>query len=199
MSTGPFNHEETVEWMNRPNQFIKDKAWKNSTNDSSANKWSHSLLGCLTPPKLCCLSLCVPCVPFGRTQHRLRHNGDMATYNVCNSSCCLFCITRCFGVEWIMQTMQYQDIRETHNLKGSFATDCLKSFYCRCCSSMQAEKETKARSGVSSGGVVSQQYQGGEAMEMGNMSSANKPRDNQAPGRDRRTGADQMPSQAPAA
>jgi hypothetical protein len=53
--------------------------------------------------------------------------------------------------------MQLQDVRERYNLKGSCIRDCCKSYYCRCCSLIQAEKESKERE-VEKKALVEKQY-----------------------------------------
>ena len=48
--------------------------------------WSISLWDCFNPSELCCKACCVPCVAYGKTQHRMGHNGNLEGYSSCNSS-----------------------------------------------------------------------------------------------------------------
>jgi Cys-rich protein (TIGR01571 family) len=161
---GPIDQSDVQEWKNRINKSIKTKAWGSSTKGPAARQWNNSFFGCCSPASLCCLTCCLPCVTFGKTHHRLHKNGDMQGYEPINTSCILFYLSGCFGVHWVLNAMQLQDIREKHNLEGSCAEDLLKSYCCLCCSLVQAEKESKERE-IEARGVVSEQYTG-EAMVM---------------------------------
>lgn len=73
-------------------------------------------------------------------------------------------------------------MREKYQIEGSCLGDCLKSYYCTCCSLIQAEREMQGRlvTGPSVGGVdgaddtavVDQQYQRGDYMAMGALPRA---------------------------
>jgi len=147
------------------------QSWKTKINGSLANgklnskttgnPRSASLWGCCSPVDLCCITCCVPCVTFGKTYHRMEHNGDMSTYEPVNTSCLLFYLSSCFGASFLLQAVQSAELREKHNLEGSCITDIVKSCCCLCCTMVQAEKESKALLGENRDGVVNQQYTGG--------------------------------------
>ncbi|KAF2683450.1 PLAC8-domain-containing protein [Lentithecium fluviatile CBS 122367] len=164
-SGGVIDKSDVQDWKQRLNKSIETKAWGSSTKGPTSRQWSNGFWGCFSPPSLCCLTCCVPCVTFGKTHHRLRKNGDMQGYEPINTSCLLFCASSYFGVNWILNAMQLQDLREKYNLEGSCTEDLVKSYCCLCCSIVQAEKESKERE-IENRGVVNQQY-ASENMVMG--------------------------------
>lgn len=54
--------------------------------------------------------------------------------------------------------MQRSDIRAKYNLEGTMMEDCVRSFFCSCCSLVQMEKETAHREEESKK-LVAEQYQ----------------------------------------
>ncbi|OAL49275.1 PLAC8-domain-containing protein [Pyrenochaeta sp. DS3sAY3a] len=152
-------------WKAKFNRSLENG--KLSSKTESGRPWSSSLWGCFSPPDLCCITCCVPCVTFGKTYHRMEHNGDMSTYEPVNTSCLLFYLSSCVGASFLLQAIQSSEIREKHNLAGSCVGDLIKSCCCLCCTIVQAEKETKALLGEGKGaGVVDQQYQAQGGMVM---------------------------------
>ncbi|KAF2657327.1 PLAC8-domain-containing protein [Lophiostoma macrostomum CBS 122681] len=171
MSGGVIDKNELNGWVQRFNTAVNTKAWSNAS-PADAKPWSSGLFGCFSPPDLCLLTCCLPCVTFGKTHHRLRKNGDMQGYEPINTSCIAFYLSSCFGASFIMQALQLQDIREQHHLEGSCVKDLLLSCCCLCCSLVQAEKETKILQNEKPN-VVSQQYGGAsEQMVMGGAQQA---------------------------
>ncbi|CAO2649166.1 Nn.00g101150.m01.CDS01 [Neocucurbitaria sp. VM-36] len=149
-------------WKLKLNRSLQDGKISSKT---AGKPWSASLWACFSPPDLCCITCCVPCVTFGKTYHRLEHNGDMTTYEPINTSCLLFYLTSCFGASFLMQAVQSAEIREKHNLEGSCVTDLVKSACCLCCTIVQAEKESKALLGEGQH-VVKEQYSAQKGMVM---------------------------------
>lgn len=152
---GIIDQNDVAHWKNRVNTALKDKAW-NSASPPQARPWTNSLWACFSPPDLCCISCCLPCVTFGKTFHRLHKSADMAGYEPVNTSCIAFYAASCFGVQFLLQAMQSQTIRERHNLEGSCVKDILCACCCGCCAVIQAEKESKLR--ASEAGTAPEQY-----------------------------------------
>ncbi|KAF2015972.1 hypothetical protein BU24DRAFT_189240 [Aaosphaeria arxii CBS 175.79] len=152
---GPFKADEFSEWQTRAKTALNNQAW-NSASPEGSQPWLNSIWGCITPPSTCLVTCCCPCITFGKTHHRLRHNGDMAGYSPVNTSCILFFASSYVCLNWVMNALQLQEIREKHNLEGSCTKDLACSFCCLGCSLCQAEKETVARAGEK--GAVDQQY-----------------------------------------
>ncbi|KAF2178519.1 PLAC8-domain-containing protein [Zopfia rhizophila CBS 207.26] len=165
MSGGLVDQKDINDWKDRFNKAIENKAWS-SASSNTAQSWKHSLFECFSPPSLCLVTCCLPCVTFGKTHHRTRKNGNMEGYEPINTSCLLFYLSSCFGVHWALQAMQMQDIRERYNLEGSCVGDIFKACCCGCCALIQAEKESEEHEkGMK--GVVNEQYGVGEQMKMG--------------------------------
>ncbi|KAF1998021.1 hypothetical protein P154DRAFT_440066 [Amniculicola lignicola CBS 123094] len=160
--SGVIDQKEINDWVQRAKTDLNNKKWS-SASPVDAREYKNSFWGCFSPPDLCCITCCLPCVTFGKTHHRLRKNANMEGYETVNTSCISFYLASCFGLHWVMQAMQAADVREKYNLQGSCTGDLVKSFCCLCCSVVQAEKESLEREAEK--GTVKEQY-GGETMVM---------------------------------
>jgi len=159
---GPIDNRDIDDWKNRFNNTMANTEKFSAPSPPDARPWSTGFFSCFAPVDLCLITCCVPCVTFGKTHHRTRKNGNMEGYEPINTSCLAFWASTCFGLHWVLQSMQMQDIREKYNLEGSCLVDIAKSCCCGCCALIQAEKESELREKEK--GVVSNQYANGEQM-----------------------------------
>ncbi|CBX98514.1 hypothetical protein IAQ61_007857 [Plenodomus lingam] len=130
--------------------------------------WKTSLWACCTPWDLAILTMCCPCITFGKTFHRLQNDGDMSGYEQINAACLFYYFARCWCIQPLPICMQYSLFREKHNLEGTPIEDALKAPCC-CPALMQIEKESKLvfaekRGGLD--GVIEEQYIASENMVM---------------------------------
>lgn len=166
--SGVIDNTVVDDWKNKANKALEGAAWNNATTGPSYKPWNNGFWACLTPPALCGITCCFPCVTFGKTYHRIKHNGDMTGYEPINTSCLLFWLSGCVGVgPCLAQAIQRKDLREKHNLQGNCTEDMILGFFCMCCSLMQSEKEAEELE-KNNKNVVSEQYGGAghEAMVM---------------------------------
>lgn len=87
-------------------------------------------------------------VTFGKIHHRTRKNATMEDYSPINTSCLLFFASACFGLHWIPESLQRQDIRHKYNLQGSCLGDIARACCCALCDLTQQEKETALLAGT---------------------------------------------------
>ncbi|KAF2435470.1 hypothetical protein EJ08DRAFT_729960 [Tothia fuscella] len=93
------------------------------------------------------LSFFLPCIAYGRTQHRLHKDSQLKNWSMFNGDCCLYWATTCFTMQWIPLMLQRGDIREKYGLKGNSCTDCLCAGFCTPCALTQCDKEVEYRKG----------------------------------------------------
>ncbi|MCJ1259659.1 hypothetical protein MMC24_007498 [Lignoscripta atroalba] len=115
-------------------------------NSAIEPQWKHGLCEL---DSTCCLGLFCPCILYGRTQYRIRLKAekqdptDLLGYKSMNGSCGLMAVS--CGFQWIFAAIQRTRIRKLYHLKGSFGSDCIKSFCCCCCVLMQDDREVRER------------------------------------------------------
>ena len=86
---GPIDNDVIQEWSQRANDVLQQPGEVlNSKSPEDAQPWYASLFGCFTPIDTCLVSWCLPCVTFGKTHHRLRHNGSLEGYQPVNTTVC---------------------------------------------------------------------------------------------------------------
>jgi Cys-rich protein (TIGR01571 family) len=113
----------------------------------SLQPWRIPFFDCFSPLDNRLISWCVPCINYGKTDHRMNVDTSMENYGPINGPCLLtaalywFC-PACLLVPFCMQR---QEVREQYGLEGGDCTDCLAACFCTCCSVAQVEKEAKAR------------------------------------------------------
>ena len=103
------------------------------------------------------MTCCCPCITFGKTHHRLTHNGDMTHYSAVNGSCLIWLGLSYVALGWVPQLLQKNEVRTKFNLQGEGVADCLKAACCGCCDLIQMEKESEQRVGLLSSNVVNEQ------------------------------------------
>jgi len=160
---GTIDNNVINSWKGKVNSSLNGEKLHSKT---TGKAWTNGLFGCFSPIDLCALTCCLPCVTFGKTHHRLEHNGDMTHYEPINTSCILFYLSSFVCATPILSAIQTSELRERHNLEGSCISDLLKSCCCGCCQLIQTEKEAKLLLGGEKG-VVQQQYQGGAGPDGG--------------------------------
>ncbi|KAK0385800.1 hypothetical protein NLU13_6977 [Sarocladium strictum] len=114
-----------------------------SRNDGQ--NWVTSLWSCCSPVGLCCMTCWLPCITYGKTDHRLRNNGNLEGYSCCNSACMIFCLASYCSVACIPAFMQRSNLREKYSLQGNCCKDFMASWCCTCCVLMQSDKEAELR------------------------------------------------------
>ncbi|KAF8474618.1 PLAC8 family-domain-containing protein [Kalaharituber pfeilii] len=152
---GGYNHQQVVApqtpLMNPNGPPVSEKAIN--------GEWETGFCSCFSPIGTCCLGAWCPCILYGRTHHRLEHNGSLDGYSCCNSSCCFYgCLTILPPLNTILGYIQRKKIREQYGLSGGCCGDCVRHCYCSCCALIQEEKEvvrkTKSPGYAASGGMV---------------------------------------------
>ncbi|KAF1966054.1 hypothetical protein BU23DRAFT_487819 [Bimuria novae-zelandiae CBS 107.79] len=108
---------------------------------SSKQDWHHSALSCCSPISICCLGWLCPCMLYGRTRHRLKHNGNVGGFSSCNVDCCTYAMVGLCGMAGIFNAMQRSDIRTKYQLGGNSCTDCIRGCLCTPCDLIHQEKE----------------------------------------------------------
>ncbi|PQE13987.1 PLAC8 family protein [Rutstroemia sp. NJR-2017a BBW] len=106
---------------------------------------------------------CLPCIVYGKTQHRLQ-NPSLAGYQTLNNDCCIWSAAQYCGLGCILTLLQRQAIRQKYGIPGDTLEDGFFSWCCHCCALMQQEKEVEQRNG--SGNGLQQGYVRPEGMEM---------------------------------
>ncbi|KAL6887415.1 PLAC8 domain-containing protein [Trichoderma longibrachiatum] len=122
--------------------------------------WTQGLFDCCSPAGLCCLTCFLPCVTYGKAQHRMKH-GSLDNYSCCNASCIVYALLAHCGLGCIPTTMQRGEIREKYSLEGRCFGDFCKSCWCNCCTLMQHEKELEQRQALLKGSAEPYQPIGG--------------------------------------
>ncbi|RVD80417.1 uncharacterized protein DFL_008314 [Arthrobotrys flagrans] len=109
------------------------------------NDWIYGTCGCFGDCDKCCIGFFCPCVTYGEIHHRMR-NKSVSDYNrCCNGPCWGFCGLMICGAQWIMGMMQRGEARSKYNMKGSGCGDCIRHFFCQCCSLIQENREVETR------------------------------------------------------
>ncbi|OJI99471.1 hypothetical protein ASPVEDRAFT_69870 [Aspergillus versicolor CBS 583.65] len=129
---------------------------------ASGRNWAYSFWQFWTPIDTCMMAWCCPCFLFGKTQARLE-DPTLANYSPINDNCLIFCGLNCFAASFLIMTkkrdemrqklgisethleeilkMEKGDIKKKHGVEEALVEDCLASFWCPCCTLVQAEKE----------------------------------------------------------
>ncbi|KAM3069153.1 hypothetical protein ACMFMG_012206 [Clarireedia jacksonii] len=127
------------------------------------SSWLNDIWDCFQPVELCLKSCCIPCVVYGKAQHRLQ-NPTLAGYQTINNDCLLWSLAQCCGFGVVLTFFQRQAIREKYHIAGDVLTDGFFSWCCHCCAIMQQEKEVEQRTRDTNG--IQQGYVRPEGMEM---------------------------------
>ena len=91
-------------------------------------EFGSGLLGCLSDPRLCILTFCVPCYTAGRNAQE-GHGED----------CLLIGLLTCLGLNF-GAVMRWR-LRQNNDLEGSMITDVLIHLLLPCCGMIQEAKE----------------------------------------------------------
>ncbi|PQE04248.1 DUF614 domain protein [Rutstroemia sp. NJR-2017a BVV2] len=127
------------------------------------SSWATDMWDCFQPAELCLKACCLPCIVYGKTQHRLQ-NPTLAGYQPLNNDCCIWSAAQYCGLGCILTLLQRQAIRQKYGIPGDTLEDGFFSWCCHCCALMQQEKEVEQRS--RNGNGFQQGYVRPEGMEM---------------------------------
>ncbi|CAG8952178.1 hypothetical protein HYFRA_00000917 [Hymenoscyphus fraxineus] len=105
--------------------------------------WKNGLFNCM-PCGLCLKGCCCTCVLVGQNHERIKKNEpNPETFN---GWCMGWCgLQYCFGVGWILQMIDRQDMNDKYDLEGSSLGACCTAFCCACCEAIQTKKELDYR------------------------------------------------------
>lgn len=79
--------EDLKHWQNRFNDVLaRPSEHLNSSSGQGAQSWFNSFWSCFNPVDTCLITCCVPCFTFGKTHHRLQHQGNLEGYEAINTS-----------------------------------------------------------------------------------------------------------------
>lgn len=88
---GPISEQDTEFWKSRFNEVLAAPSEHiNSKSPEGAMSWTNRFFSCLTPPSLCLVTCCLPCITFGKVHHRLHKDANLQGYEPVNTS-----VSRC--------------------------------------------------------------------------------------------------------
>ncbi|OAQ96372.1 hypothetical protein LLEC1_01857 [Akanthomyces lecanii] len=159
-ASGPVKDQDVKYWTDRANDLLaRPSEHIHSRSPAGAQSWFAGFFDCFNPIDSCLITCCLPCVTFGKVQHRMQHSVELEGYEPVNTSCLLLCGAACLGVACVPVAMQRQAIREKYNLDGNCIEDIARTICCGCCSIIQHDKEAEHRERLLRQGSVEQQYQ----------------------------------------
>ena len=132
--------------------------------------WTHSLL---TPTPTCCLTLLLPCVTYGKTQHRLNRKlaredpTNLLGYSPCNGECWIFALA--CGFQGILAAVQRRGVRKVYGIEGDLGGDLLRGCCCSCCVLAADEREMRVREEGARGKSLESGKDGGYGGFVGGM------------------------------
>ncbi len=100
-------------------------------------EWNNSLLGCCSGCGSCCLTICCPCVQYGRIYEKVHNDG----------CCCqgfLCCLLSPLCLSWCIHKGLRSDVRKRYNIQKG-CSDCCVTFLCAPCATCQEARELKDR------------------------------------------------------
>ncbi|EPS39947.1 hypothetical protein H072_6363 [Dactylellina haptotyla CBS 200.50] len=131
------------------------------------NNWLHGLCGCFGDCDSCCITFCCPCITYGEVHHRIQNKTQKDYNRCCNVPCWSFAGLMLCGAQWVMGCMQRGELRRKYNLDGSGCGDCVKHFFCECCTLVQEDRESKTRQQLMVTNIVG--YQAARQMQYDQM------------------------------
>jgi len=117
---------------------------------TGSEEWNSDLFDCFnSPDNLCLKATFCPCFVYGKAQARTR-DPSLVSYERFNPDCMIFAgASAVCGLSWILAFLKRKETREQYHIRGDTVTDCVLSYCCHCCTLIQIEKETCARTGTS--------------------------------------------------
>jgi len=143
-----FNPDAPTPPPHQPGQ-IAHPNMNTDTSTGEKQQWKHSLCECSADVGTCLAGLCVPCVLYGKTNHRLEQKTskkdptDMLGWQKANGSCAMMAVL--CPLSCMFPIFTRTRIRHTYNLAGSLGGDVLHACCCCCCTLVQNEREVRSR------------------------------------------------------
>ncbi|KAK6333806.1 hypothetical protein TWF730_003989 [Orbilia blumenaviensis] len=109
------------------------------------NEWIYGMCGCFEDADKCCIGLCCPCITYGEIAHRMRGKRTADYNRCCNGPCWGFFSLMFCGASWVMGMMQRGEARRKYNMEGTGCGDCMRHFFCECCTLIQEHREIETR------------------------------------------------------
>lgn len=84
---GPINDQDMKVWTTRANDILaRPSEHLNSSSPAGAQSWAAGFFDCFNPIDTCLVTCCLPCVTFGKAQHRMHRSGELEGYEPVNTS-----------------------------------------------------------------------------------------------------------------
>lgn len=99
---------------------------------TGSEEWKHPFYAIWEDIPLCGWALCLPCCLVPRTTAAI--TGDS-----CEEQCLLLWLTCCVG--GCYRASERRELRNKYNIKGSQIEDCLLTWCCGCCTTVQEARE----------------------------------------------------------
>ncbi|PKU62642.1 cell number regulator 7-like [Dendrobium catenatum] len=88
----------------------------------------------------CCLTLCFPCVTFGRIAEVV-DDGQSS----CTAACCIYALLMSIQCQWLYSCTYRKKLRSRYGLASEPCNDCCVHFCCEPCALCQEHAELKNR------------------------------------------------------